>query len=106
MAFLLHRKIFLTFLSKLRFARDYTKCCLGRLALLFAFLASASGRKFSKWWHSRPGKPGTSQTLKPADLPFLGTEANFSVSGGQAIVKKYTVAASSVPASASPSRPP
>jgi hypothetical protein len=99
----LHRKIFLTFLSKLRFARDYTKCCLGRLALLLAFLASASGRKFSKWWHSRPGKPGTtSQTLKPADPPFLGTEANsYSVSGGPAIVRQYTVAASSVPASAS-----
>jgi hypothetical protein len=104
MAPLLHRKIFLTFLSKLRFAGDYTKYCLGRLALLLAFLASASGRKFSKWWHSRSGKPGTSQleTLKPAEPPFRGTEANsYSVSGGPATVKQYTVAASSVPASAS-----
>jgi hypothetical protein len=72
--------------------------------LLLAFLASASGRKFSDWWHSRPPNPGTSQTraLKPADPAFLGTEANsYSVSGGPAIVKQYTVAASSVPASAS-----
>ena len=91
------RKIFLTFLSKLRSARDYTKCCLGRLALLLAFLAN---RRFSKWW--RPGKPGTPQTLKLADPPLLGTEANsYSVPGGPAIVKQYTVAASSVPASAS-----
>src|ERR1700679_2826739 len=98
MAPLLHLKIFLTFLIKLRFAREYTKRFLGRLALLF-FLAR---RKFGKWWHSRPGKPGTSQTLKPADPPFLRTEANsHSVSGGQATVKQYTVAASSVPASAS-----
>jgi hypothetical protein len=104
MAPLLYRKIFLTFLSKLRFARNYTKCCTGRLARpLLLFLASASGRK---WWHSRPGKPGTSHrdTLngKPADPPFLATEANsYSVSGGPAIPKQYTVAASSVPASAS-----
>jgi hypothetical protein len=84
MAPLLHWKIFLTFLSKLRFARDYTKRCLGRLALLF-FLAR---RKLGKWWHSRPGKQGT---LKPAEPPFLGTEANSnSVSGDPAIVKQYT----------------
>ena len=98
MALLLHWKIFLTSLRKLRFAGDYTKRCLGRLALFFAFL----GRKFSKWWHSRPGKPGSCQTLKPADPPFRCTEANsYSVSGGPAIAKRYTVAASSVPASAS-----
>jgi hypothetical protein len=102
MAPLLHQKIFIAFLSKLRFARDYTKRCLGRLALLLAFLASTSGRKFSKWWHSRPGNSGTSQTPKPADPPFLGTKANsYSVSGRPEIVKEYTVAASSVPASAS-----
>ena len=97
MAPLLHWKIFLTFL---RFARDYTKRCLGRLALLLAFL----GRKFSQRWHSRrPGKPGTSQTLKPVPRPgdpsFLGN--SYSVSGGPTIVKQYTVAASSVPVSAS-----
>jgi hypothetical protein len=96
MAPLPHQKIFIAFLNKLRFARDYTKRCLGRLVLLLAFLAS--GRKFSKWWHSRPEKPGT---LKP-DPPFLGTKTNsYSVSGGPAIVKQYVVTASSVPASAS-----
>jgi hypothetical protein len=97
MASLLHRKIVLAFLSKLRFARDYAKrCLLGRfkLSLLLAFLG--------KWWHSRPGKPGTSQTLKPADPSFLGTKAiSYSVSGRPTIVKQCTVAASSVPASAS-----
>ena len=100
MAPLLHRKVFLAFLSKFHFARDYTKRCLGRLALLLAFL----GRKFNQWWYSRPGKPATSQTFKPADPPFRtgGTEANsYSVSNGLAIVKQYTVAASSVPESAS-----
>jgi len=100
MAPLLHRKIFLAILSKLRFSTDYTKRCLGRLALLLVFL----GRKFSQWWHSRrPGKPGTSQTLKPVPRPvdpsFLGN--SYSVSGGPTIVKQYTVAASSVPVSAS-----
>src|SRR6266852_6491903 len=95
MASLLHRKIFLAFLSRFRFARDYTKC---RLALLLAFLT----RKFSKWWHSRPGKPDTSRTLKPADPPLFGTEGySYSVIGGPTIVKQYTVATSSVPASAS-----
>jgi hypothetical protein len=96
MAPLLHWKILLTILSKLRFAMGYTKCCLvGRLArLLSAFL----GREFSKWCHSRPGIPGT---LKPSDPPLHGTVANsYSVSGGPAIVKQYTVA-SSVPASTS-----
>ena len=100
MAPLLHRKVFLAFLSKFRFARDYTKRCLGRLALLLAFL----GRKFNQWWYSRPGKPATSQTLKPADPPFRtgGTETNSHlVSNGPVIVKQYTVAASSVPESAS-----
>ena len=100
-----HRKIFLAFLSKFCFARDYTKRCLGRLVLLLAFLT----RKFSKWRDSRPGKPDTSQpktqtaqTLEPAEPPFLGTGSNsYSVSGGPVIVKKYTVAASSVPTSAS-----
>lgn len=100
MAPLLHWKIFLAFLSKLSFATDYAKRCLGRLSLFLAFLASR--RKFSKWWHSKPGKPGTSQTVKPADPPFLGTNTNsYSVSGRATIVKQYTVAASSVPASAS-----
>lgn len=99
MAPLSPRMIILALLSKLRFARDYTKRCLGRLALLSAFL---SRRKFSKWWHSRPGKPDTSQTLKTADPPFLGIEANSCpVSGSPAIVKQYTVAASSVPPLAS-----
>ena len=96
------QKIFIAFLSKLRFARDYTKRCLGRLALRLAFLA---GRKFSKWWRSRPGKLGTTSQppwAKPADPPFLGTKANsYSVSDHPAIVKEYTVATSSVPASAS-----
>ena len=94
MAPLLHRKIFLAILSKLRFSTDYTKRCLGRLALLLVFL----GRKFSQWWHSRPGKPASSQTLKPDPLFRTGgTEAN----SGPVFVKQYTVAASSVPASAS-----
>ena len=106
MAPLLHRKILLTFLRNLHFARSYTKRFLGRLALLFTFLTSASGRKFSKWWHSRSGKPGAHRTtIKRADPPgpFLGTKANlYSVlSDGPAIVKQYTVAASIIPASAS-----
>ena len=102
MARLLYRNIFLAFLRNLRFARDYTKFSVGRLALLLAFLASASGRKLSKWWHSRPGKPDTSQTPKPVDPPLFDTKANpYSVSGGPAIVKRYVVAASHVPASAS-----
>ena len=98
MATLFHWKIVLAFLSKLRFARDYAKCCLGRLALLFAFL----GRKFSKWCHSRPGKPDTSKTLKTADPPFHDSDGNsYSVTGGPTIVKQYTIAGSSVPTSAS-----
>jgi hypothetical protein len=97
MAPLLHWKIFLTILSKLRLVMGCTKCCLGRLArLLSAFL----GREFSKWWHSRPGNPGT-RALKPSDPPLHGTAASsYSVSGGPTIVKQYTVA-SSVPASTS-----
>ena len=96
MAPLLQRKVFLIILCKLRFARDYTKRCLDRLALLLAFLASTSRRKFRKWWHSRPGKSGASQTVKRGGPSFLDIE-----SGGPAIVKQCIVATSSVPASAS-----
>ena len=97
MAPLLHRKVLLTFLSKLRFARDYTKC-LGRLALFLAFLVS--GHKLSKWCLSRPGKPSTSQTNPQTGRS--STKANsYSASDSPTIVNKCTVAASRVPPSAS-----
>jgi hypothetical protein len=97
MAPLLHRKIFLTFLSELHFARDYTKCCLGRLVLLLAFLASA------RQWSQVQRILGPENRVPNAGPPaLLGIEANsYSASGGPAIVKQYTVVASSVPASAS-----
>jgi hypothetical protein len=92
-------KVLLKLLRTIRFARDYIKrfprCAGSLLALL--------GRKLNVCWRFCFGKSGSIGRPKPADRPFLGTEASsYSVSGGSAVVREYVVAASStVPVSAS-----
>jgi len=82
----------------LRIARDHFQRFPGRGASLLSFIV----RKFNALWRFCFGKPGTSRTLKPAEPPFLGTKTRpYSLSGDSAVVKEYTIAASTVPTSAS-----
>ena len=85
------------FLRIIRIARHCIKRfpgCGVSLSLL-AFL----GHKLNTWWSFWLGKFGRP---KPAERPFLRTEASsYSVSGGSRVAKEYVVAASSVPPSAS-----
>lgn len=88
-------KVLLEFLRTVRFARDYVERFPRRAASLLAFV----GRKLNLWWRFWLGNLGSAGRPKPADRPFLGTEASsHSVSGGSAVAREYVVAASFVPA--------